>query len=109
MMDSGVVVRSGLQVGTIGPIDRAPSRLDLLLRPAPGTLADGEHPGPLRRRQGLSDHPSVTWLRPRRGIPQETRPLYPGFFEFVHDVRARGKRLLGALIGQLLAPPCNPS
>ncbi len=50
-----------------------------------------------------------SWLRPHRGISQETLPLYLGFFEFVHNVRARGKRLLGALIGQLLAPPCNPS
>jgi transposase-like protein len=49
------------------------------------------------------------WLRPRRGIPQERLPLDLGFFEFEHNVRARGKRLLGALIGQLLAPPCNPS
>ena len=31
------------------------------------------------------------------------------FFEFIHNVRARGKRLLGSLIGLLLAPPCNPS
>jgi hypothetical protein len=50
-----------------------------------------------------------SWLRPHRGIPQESLPLYLGFFEFVHNVRARGKRLLAALIGQLLAPPCNPS
>ncbi len=50
-----------------------------------------------------------SWLRPHRGIPQESLPLYLGFFEFVHNIRARGKRLLGALIGQLLAPPCNPS
>ena len=50
-----------------------------------------------------------SWLRPHRGIPQESLPLYLGFFEFVHNVRARGKRLLGALIGQLLAPPRNPS
>jgi transposase len=50
-----------------------------------------------------------SWLRPHRGIPQETLPLYLGFFEFIHNVRARGKRLLGALIGQLLAPPRNPS
>jgi transposase-like protein len=50
-----------------------------------------------------------SWLRPHRGIPQETLPLYLGFFEFVHNVRARGKRLLASLIGQLLAPPCNPS
>ena len=50
-----------------------------------------------------------SWLRPHRGIPQESLPLYLGFFEFVHNVRARGKRLLGALIGHLLAPPCNSS
>ncbi len=50
-----------------------------------------------------------SWLRPHRGIPQESLPLYLGFFEFVHNVRARGNRLLGALIGQLLAPPRNPS
>ena len=48
-------------------------------------------------------------LRPHRGIPQESLLLYLGFFEYVHNVRARGKRLLGALIGQLLAPPRNPS
>ena len=50
-----------------------------------------------------------SWLRPHRGIPQETLPLYLGFFEFVHNTRARGKGLLGALIGLLLTPPCNPS
>ena len=50
-----------------------------------------------------------SWLRPHRGIPQETLPLYLGFFEFVHNVRARGKALLGALIAQLLVSPCNPS
>ena len=47
--------------------------------------------------------------RPHRGIPQESLPLYLGFFEFVHNVRARGRTLLGALIGHLLTPPCNPS
>ena len=50
-----------------------------------------------------------SWLRPHRGIPQESLPLYPGIFEFVHSVRARGNRLSGALIGLLLAPPRNPS
>ena len=50
-----------------------------------------------------------SWLRPHRGISQEKLPLYLGFFEFVHNVRARGKRLLGSLIGLLLAPPRNPS
>ena len=36
-----------------------------------------------------------SWLRPHRGIPQESLPLYLGFFEFVHNVRARGKEALG--------------
>ena len=40
---------------------------------------------------------------------QLVRELIAGADVFVHNVRARGKRLLGALIGQLLAPPCNPS
>jgi transposase-like protein len=38
-----------------------------------------------------------SWLRPHRGIPQESLPLYLGFFEFVHNARARGKRLLQRL------------
>jgi transposase len=45
-----------------------------------------------------------SWLRPRRGISQEGLPLYLGFFEFVHNVRRRGKALLGSLIGLLVAP-----
>jgi len=35
-----------------------------------------------------------SWLRPHRGISQERLPLYLGFFEFVHNVRRRGKALL---------------
>lgn len=50
-----------------------------------------------------------SWLRPHRGISQEKLPLYLGFFELVHNVRARGKSLLGAMIGLLVAPPRNPS
>lgn len=50
-----------------------------------------------------------SWLRPHRGISQEKLPLYLGFFEFIHNVRARGKSLLGALIGLLLSPPRNPA
>jgi transposase len=50
-----------------------------------------------------------SWLRPHRGIPQEGLPLYLGVFEFVHNVRTRGKSLLGALIGLLVASPRNPS
>ena len=45
-----------------------------------------------------------SWLRPHRGISQEKLPLYLGFFEFVHNVRKRGKALLGALVGSLLKP-----
>jgi transposase-like protein len=48
-----------------------------------------------------------SWLRPHRGISQERLPLYLGFFEFVHNVRRRGKALLGALI-ELLVAPRNP-
>ena len=46
-----------------------------------------------------------SWLRPHRGISQEKLPLYLGFFEFVHNVRRRGKALLGALIRLLVKPP----
>jgi len=49
-----------------------------------------------------------SWLRPHRGVSRESLPLYLGSFEFVHNARARGKRPLGAPIGQSLAPPCNP-
>jgi transposase-like protein len=45
-----------------------------------------------------------SWLRPHRGIAQERLPLYLGFFAFVHNVRRRGKALLGSLIGLLVAP-----
>ncbi len=50
-----------------------------------------------------------SWLSPHRGISQEKLPLYLGFFEFIHNVRARGKSVLGALISLLIAPPRNPS
>jgi transposase len=48
-----------------------------------------------------------SWLRPHRGISQERLPLDLGFFEFVHNVRKRGKALLGALV-ELLVAPRNP-
>ena len=50
-----------------------------------------------------------SWLRPHRGISQEKLPLYLGFFEFLHNVRSRGKSVLGALLGLLVAPPRNPA
>jgi transposase len=43
-----------------------------------------------------------SWLRPHRGISQEQLPLHLGFFEFVHNVRKRGKALLGSLLALLL-------
>ena len=45
-----------------------------------------------------------SWLRPHRGISQEKLPLYLGFFEFVHNVRKRGKALLKSLIELLVRP-----
>ena len=45
-----------------------------------------------------------SWLRPHRGISQEKLPWYLGFFEFVHNVRRRGKALLHALLAVLVAP-----
>jgi len=44
-----------------------------------------------------------SWLRPHRGIAREKLPLYLGFFEFVHNVRKRGKALLPALIELLVS------
>jgi hypothetical protein len=32
-----------------------------------------------------------SWLRPHRGISQEKLPFCLGIFEFVHNVRKRGK------------------
>ena len=43
-----------------------------------------------------------SWLRPHRGISQESLPIYLGFFEFVHNARVRGKGLLKSLLGVLL-------
>ena len=45
-----------------------------------------------------------SWLRPHRGISQEKLPLYLGFFEFVHNLRRRGRALLPSLIEVLVAP-----
>ena len=43
-----------------------------------------------------------SWLRPQRGISQEKLPCYLGFFEFVHNVRKRGKASLSSLMALLL-------
>lgn len=44
-----------------------------------------------------------SWLRPHRGISQERLPLYLGFFQFLHNVRLRGRGLLQAMLSALLA------
>jgi len=43
-----------------------------------------------------------SWLRPHRGISQEKLPLYLGLFEFIHNVRKRGKALLSSLVEVLV-------
>lgn len=43
-----------------------------------------------------------SWLRPHRGISQEKLPNYLGFFEFVHNMRKRGKALLHSLVELLV-------
>ena len=51
-----------------------------------------------------------SWLRVHRGISQERLLLYLGFFEAVHNVRRRGRALLGSLLELLLVVgPRNPS
>jgi transposase-like protein len=42
------------------------------------------------------------WLRPHRGIFQDKLPLYLSFFEFVYNVKKRGKRLLSSLLETLV-------
>lgn len=46
-----------------------------------------------------------SWLRPHRGISQEELPIYLGFFEFVHNTRARGNSLLEIMLKAFLSPP----
>ena len=43
-----------------------------------------------------------SWLRPHRGVSQERLPIYVGFFQFVHNVRRRGKALLRSLVEALI-------
>jgi hypothetical protein len=48
-----------------------------------------------------------SWLRPHRGISQEHLPYYIGFFEFVHNTRARGKSLLKTCYRYSFHHPAN--
>lgn len=49
-----------------------------------------------------------SWLRPHRGISQTKLPLYLSFFEFVHNVRKRGKSLLSSLLTVLVKKTLKP-
>ena len=40
--------------------------------------------------------------KPHRGISQDKLPLYLGFFQVVHNLRRRGKALLGPLVAALV-------
>ncbi len=48
------------------------------------------------------------WLRPHRGISQDKLPLYLSFFEFIHNVRKRGKALLSSLLSTLVKKTLTP-
>lgn len=48
------------------------------------------------------------WLRPHRGISQDKLPLYLSFFEFVYNVKKRGKRLLPSLLETLVGKTLKP-
>src|SRR5215216_3028957 len=62
---------------------------------------DGFHEGHVNTMEGFWSL-LRSWLRPHRGISQDHLPLYLGFFAFVHNIRRRGKALLGALLELLL-------
>src|SRR4051794_383759 len=67
-MDSGVVTHKGSGIVTIAPARRADEKPGFPLHPASEALTDGEHPGPLRRRQVLPDGPGHALAR-RRVLP----------------------------------------
>jgi transposase len=43
-------------------------------------------------------------LRPHRGVSQEKLPFYVGYFEFLHNLRKRGKKALQETFELLLKP-----
>jgi transposase-like protein len=43
-----------------------------------------------------------SWLRPHRGISQENLPCYLAFFQTAHNIRKRGKSLLGPMLKLLV-------
>ena len=45
-----------------------------------------------------------SWLRPHRGVSQEKLPFYVGFFEWIHNLKKRGKRGITETFALLLKP-----
>jgi transposase-like protein len=45
-----------------------------------------------------------SWLRPHRGVSQEKLPFYVGFFEWIHNLKKRGKKGITDTFSLLLKP-----
>lgn len=45
-----------------------------------------------------------SWLGPHRGVSQEKLPFYGGFFEWLHNLRKRGKKSVHETFCLLLKP-----
>lgn len=45
-----------------------------------------------------------SWLRPHRGVSQEKLPFYVGYFEWLHNLRKRGKKAFHETFCLLLKP-----
>lgn len=45
-----------------------------------------------------------SWLRPHRGVSQEKLPFYIGFFEWIYNLKKRGKKTLNETFCLLLKP-----
>ena len=46
-----------------------------------------------------------SWLRPHRGISQESLPCYLAFFQTAHNIRKRGFALLTPMLQLIVAKP----
>ena len=44
-----------------------------------------------------------SWIQPHRGISQEKLPLYLSFFEYIHNLKKRGKSALSGMLSLLLS------
>ena len=69
---------------------------------------DGKYEVHCNTQEGIGRH-SVwslmrSWLRPHRGVSQEKLPFYVGYFEWLHNLRKRGKKALHETFCLLLKP-----